>query len=63
MLVKDMRTALKNAPKYGHSMKWHDKVDKMKDNQVIAVYCRMKEAGDLEPIRIQIRKNSQTSKN
>lgn len=63
MLVKDMRTALKNAPKYGHSMKWHDRVDRMKDNQIAAIYYRMKSAGELEPIQIQIVKNSPTIKN
>lgn len=63
MLVKDMRNAIKNAPKYGHSMKWHDKVDRMKDNQVAAVYYRMKTAGDLNPIQIHIVKNSPTSIN
>ena len=63
MLVKDMRIALKNAPKYGHSMKWHDKVDRMKDEQVMAVYFRMKRDGDLEPIQIRIVKNHPTSIN
>lgn len=39
----EMREAIK-AP-YGP--KWHAKVDKMKYNQVFAIYTRMKKAGEI----------------
>lgn len=38
MSVNQMRNYLKSYPKYKKSQKWSDKVDKMSDSQVIAVY-------------------------
>ena len=47
MNIEDMRWALKNCTKYRNSYKWQNKVDKMSDNQVIAVYFRFKNSGNL----------------
>ena len=51
MSVSNMREALKRAPKYNHtpssSATWSAKVDRMHDNQVIAVYYRMLRGGEL----------------
>lgn len=51
MSVAIMRDALKRAPKYNHttqaSMTWSAKVDRMRDNQIIAVYYRMLRGGEL----------------
>ena len=51
MSVSKMREALKSAPKYNHTSAaretWSAKVDKMHDNQVMAVYFRMKRGGEL----------------
>ena len=51
MSVSKMREALKGASKYNHtraaSETWAAKVDKMHDNQVLAVYLRMKRGGEL----------------
>ena len=47
MSVAYMREELKNAPKYKRAQTWLEKVDKMHDNQVMAVYFRMKRSGEL----------------
>jgi hypothetical protein len=47
MSVNAMRNALKNQTKYRYSEKWCAKVDRMRDEQVIAVYMRMKAAGEI----------------
>ena len=51
MSVAAMRDALKKAPKYNHTPSaratWTTKVDRMHDNQVIAVYYRMLRGGEL----------------
>lgn len=51
MSVAAMRAALKRAPKYNYtpsaSATWSAKVDRMHDNQVMAVYFRMLKGGEL----------------
>ena len=47
MTVGEMRIAIKNAPKYKDSDTWKYKVDNMHDNQVMAVYFRLKKAGEI----------------
>lgn len=51
MPVAAMRAAIKNAPKYNYTPKaratWEAKVDRMRDDQVIAVYHRMMRGGEL----------------
>lgn len=51
MPIAAMRAALKRAPKYNYtpsaSATWSAKVDRMHDNQVIAVYYRMLKGGEL----------------
>lgn len=51
MPVTNMREALKRAPKYNHTpaarATWIAKVDRMHDNQIIAVYYRMLRGGEL----------------
>ena len=51
MYIVDMREALKKAPKYNHTplarATWEAKVDRMHDNQVMAVYYRMLRGGEL----------------
>ena len=47
MRVVEMRWLLKNNTKYRNSQKWATKVDRMSDNQVIAVYMRMVRAGEI----------------
>ncbi len=51
MGILDMRAALKKAPKYNYSPNasatWAQKVDRMHDKQVIAVYYRMLRGGEL----------------
>lgn len=42
MSICEMRNWLKNCTKYSNSSKWKCKVDKMSDNQVIAVYHRLR---------------------
>ena len=37
-----MRNWLKTGTKYSNSSKWKSKVDRMSDNQVIAVYYRLR---------------------
>lgn len=45
MTINQMREALKQVPKYNHtisaSITWQNKVDAMSDKQVYAVYCRL----------------------
>jgi hypothetical protein len=48
MSVIQMRDILKTRTKYKHSSKWHAKVDAMSDNQVMAVYFRMRNNSELE---------------
>mgnify|MGYP003323410062 CR=1 FL=1 len=49
--IHDMRVLLKRAPKYNYtpaaSATWAAKVDRMHDNQVMAVYFRMLRGGEL----------------
>lgn len=51
MSVANMREALKRAPKYNYtyaaSVTWSAKVDRMSDNQVMAIYFRMSKGGEL----------------
>lgn len=47
MSVETMREALKQAPKYHGAQRWIERVDNMHAQQVIAVYYRMLNAGEL----------------
>lgn len=47
MSVEQMRWSLKNKTKYRFSFKWINRVNAMKDNQVIAVYHRLLGAGEI----------------
>lgn len=47
MSVVQMREILKSSTKYGNSPKWIKRVNAMSDNQVMAVYFRMKGAGQI----------------
>ena len=51
MPVAAMRAALKRAPKYNYTLAasatWAVKVDRMCDNQVVAIYYRMLRGGEL----------------
>ena len=51
MSVQQMRAALKKARKYNYtpsaSATWSAKVDRMHDNQVIAIYHRMLRGSEL----------------
>ena len=47
MTVDSMRAALKKRTKYKNSWKWINRVNAMHDAQVIAVYFRMKRAGEI----------------
>ena len=47
MSIRNMRDALKNAPKYKRALKWIEKVENMHETQVIAVYYRMLRANEL----------------
>lgn len=51
MSISTMREVLKKAPKYNHTPKasttWGQKVDRMSDAQVIAIYNRMSRGGEL----------------
>lgn len=51
MSIANMRSLLKKAPKYNYtpsaSATWSAKVDRMHDNQVIAIYYRMLRGGEL----------------
>ena len=44
MSIAQMRVALKTKTKYRNSFKWINRVNKMSDNQVLAVYMRILEA-------------------
>lgn len=45
--VEAMRKQLQNNTKYKYSEKWYNKVSKMSDSQVIAVFLRMKSSGQI----------------
>lgn len=47
MSVNSMRAILKTRTKYKNSYRWINRVNKMPDNQVIAVYYRMLRAGEI----------------
>jgi len=47
MSIEQMREALKNAKKYQQAAKWIHRVDGMSDNQVIAVYYKMRDLNEL----------------
>lgn len=51
MSIAQMRLAIKEAPKYNYTRRaqltWSDKVDRMSDKQVVAVYYRMLRGGEL----------------
>lgn len=47
MSVNLMRDILKTRTKYKNSYRWINRVNKMSDKQVIAVYYRMLEAGEI----------------
>lgn len=47
MSIASMRSILKTKTKYKNSYKWINKVNKMPDNQIIAVYYRMLRAGEI----------------
>lgn len=46
MTVEQMRHVLKK--QYGGALKWVNKVNNMSNNQVIAVYLRMRSAGQIK---------------
>lgn len=48
MSTDQMRWLLKNKTKYKNSYKWINRVNAMPDNQVIAVYYRMRGAGQIQ---------------
>lgn len=48
MSTEQMRWLLKNKTKYKNSYKWINRVNVMPDNQVMAVYLRMKGAGQIQ---------------
>lgn len=52
MSISAMRIQLKEAPKYNNTPQaratWSAKVDRMHDNQVMAVYYRMLRGGELK---------------
>lgn len=48
MSIDEMREALINHPKYRDGRNWKQKVMKMPDNQVFAIYKRMEGAGDFD---------------
>lgn len=48
MSVDQMRWALKNKTKYKNSYRWINKVNAMSNNQVLAVYRRMLDAGEIQ---------------
>lgn len=47
MSIEYMRVMLKTKTKYTNSYKWINRVNKMSDAQVIAVYHRMLSAGEI----------------
>lgn len=50
MSIDEMREALIDHPKYRYGRSWRQKVTKMPDNQVFAIYKRMEGAGDFEEL-------------
>lgn len=46
MSIDEMREALINHPKYKYGYSWKQKVTRMSDKQVFAIYRRMESAGD-----------------
>lgn len=48
MSIDEMREALIDHPKYRDGRNWKQKVMKMSDRQVFAVYKRMEGAGDFD---------------
>ena len=48
MSVEQMREAFKDARRYKGAQKWKDKVDRMSDKQVTAIYFRMLKGGELQ---------------
>lgn len=48
MQVYQMRAALLTRTKYRNSWKWIQRVKAMPDSQIIAVYFRMLQAGELK---------------
>lgn len=47
MDINGMRWTLKNKTKYRNSPKWINRVNKMHDDQIFAVYMRMVRSGEL----------------
>lgn len=47
MPIWEMRKALMHYTKYSVGSKWQDRVRKMSDSQVLAVYRRLSEAGEI----------------
>lgn len=48
MTVEQMRVYILQSPKYAESQSWRDKVMKMKDNQVIAIYYKFLKEGEIK---------------
>lgn len=46
--IEQMREELKSLTKYHGAPRWAHRVDEMPDKQVIAIYKRMKEGGELQ---------------
>lgn len=61
MSIDEMREALINHPKYRYGRNWKQKVMKMPDNQVFAIYKRMEGAGDFEELTEDAVADSTTS--
>lgn len=45
MNVEIMRQKISEAPRYKYSLRWREKVNKMPDNQVMAIYFRFMREG------------------
>lgn len=45
--IPEMRKQLQNNTKYKYSERWYDKVARMSDKQVVAVYMRMQSSGEI----------------
>lgn len=61
MSIDEMREALINHPKYRYGRNWKQKVTKMSDRQVFAIYKRMEGAGDFEELTEDAVADSTTS--
>lgn len=48
MTVEQMRVYISECSKYNKSQSWRDKVMKMKDNQVIAIYYKFLKEGEIK---------------